>query len=396
MVVKLLNALLFAAYMVGHAAAAVFLNNTRVIGLPETRYKLAVLAGQLAGWPALGLALASTPQRLASSLVPPFALRSLWAWTFTMLGLRYIAQETHRKLHPHPLPNEILTTSIQDRDMRNYITEVEGLDKSGLRGVLNKTNQLYALEVVTYEVRLKTLPKELDGFTILQISDIHYAPSVSQEFVKRIASIALDTSPDLIALTGDYQTYPQVVEDIGDMLSPIGKWSQEQRNGLGAIAVLGNHDREAGAARVTNALRRAGIKVLHNNHVRIEKNGASLYVVGVADPWSYKADLDLALHGVPQGSCTILLAHVPDFLITAAQREISLQLSGHNHGGQIKLPVLGPVLVSSRYGRRYAEGFHKLGDTLMYASRGLGGKPPIRFGCKPEITRLILRTDERL
>jgi predicted MPP superfamily phosphohydrolase len=104
-----------------------------------------------------------------------------------------------------------------------------------------------------------------------------------------------------------------------------------------------------------------------------------------------RADLALALQGIPQGSCTILLAHVPDYLLTSAGKGVDLQLSGHNHGGQVNMPVLGPLLVSSRYGRRYADGFHKMDGTLMYACRGLGGKPAVRFNCKPELARFVLR-----
>jgi hypothetical protein len=388
---KLLNALLFAIYMVGHAVAGVFFNNTRVIGIPETENKRLILLGHLAAWPMLGLAVAFPPSRFLRSLTRPFSYRGLWQWTFTLVGLRWMAQETYRKLHPRPQPVEVLSSTVEDADMRNHIIEFDQMEKEGVRGLVNKANQLYALEVVTHEIALPALPPSFDGFTILHVSDIHYAPYLSREFLRCLVEMCLDISPNVIAITGDFQTYPEVIESTAELLSPLGEWSETRRGGLGVASVLGNHDREAGVAHVTDALRRAGIKVLHNSHMRIERDGSSLYVVGVADPWSWRADLDMALHGVPEGSCTVLLAHVPDFLITAAKRGISLQLSGHNHGGQIKLPLLGPVLVSSRYSRRYAESFHKQGDTLMYVSRGIGGKPPIRLGCKPEITRLVLR-----
>ncbi|MEO5952079.1 MAG: metallophosphoesterase, partial [Chloroflexia bacterium] len=100
---------------------------------------------------------------------------------------------------------------------------------------------------------------------------------------------------------------------------------------------------------------------------------------------------DRALFGAPASTCTILLAHLPDYLVESAGK-VDFQLSGHNHGGQIKLPWLGALLVSSRYSRRYVEGFFKRKGTIMYVSRGIGGKPPIRLGSKPEITRFMLRT----
>jgi predicted MPP superfamily phosphohydrolase len=125
--------------------------------------------------------------------------------------------------------------------------------------------------------------------------------------------------------------------------------------------------------------------------MRLERGEASLYIAGVADPWSPWHNLDLALLGIPGGACTVLLAHVPDYLDTDSAGRVDLQLSGHNHGGQIKIPGLGALLVSSRYGRRYDEGFFTRRGTIMYVSRGLGGKPPVRFGSLPEITRFVLR-----
>ena len=392
---NILNALLIALDVYGHAAVGVYFSNTRIIGLPESPYKALILFGHTALWPLFGLAQAFRLggfSRFGRSILAPFSLGRLWALAFTLLGLRSLLQEISRKRNPVPRPPEVLKSEVLDLDMRDEIVATAGLETSGLRGLVNKLNQIYALELTTHEVRLESLPGEFDGFTIVQISDVHYGRFNSGEFIRRYVDIALGMKPDLVVLTGDYQTYSKDVESAAQLLSPLGEWSCRGRGGPGALAVLGNHDRESGEAHVMDALRRAGIKVLHNENVRIEKNGASIYVAGVADPWSYKADLDCALNGIPEGSCTILLAHVPDFLTTARKREVALQLSGHNHGGQIKLPFFGALLVSSRYGRRYAEGFHKMGSTLMYASRGLGGKPAVRWGARPELVKFVLRS----
>jgi predicted MPP superfamily phosphohydrolase len=132
--------------------------------------------------------------------------------------------------------------------------------------------------------------------------------------------------------------------------------------------------------------------VLSNEHVSFERDGASLYVGGVADPWSGRADLQRTLHGVPGGSCVVLLAHVPDYVVEASIEDVDFQLSGHVHAGQIKLPFVGAILSPSRYGRRYIEGFYLHGRTLMYVSRGLGGHPPVRLWCNPEVAVLKLRS----
>ena len=159
-------------------------------------------------------------------------------------------------------------------------------------------NELYDLEVVTYEVRLDRLPREFDGFTLMQLTDIHYG-DISPEFVQRYVEVAVETQPDLIALTGDYQHYAEDTRNAMRMFAPIGEWSREERGGLGALAILGNHDTWAGTAEVTDALREVGIPVLSNRHVELKRGDASLYIVGVADPWSLRADLKRALHGVP-------------------------------------------------------------------------------------------------
>ncbi|MEO6457988.1 MAG: metallophosphoesterase [Chloroflexia bacterium] len=392
---NILNALLIALDIYGHMAVGVFVTNTRVIGLRESRFKVFILLGHLAAWPLFGLAQAfrlGGLSRFGRLLLAPFSLGRLWALAFTLLGLRSLLQEISRKMRHAPCPSELLKSETLDLNMRDEILKVEGHQTSGARGLVNRLNQIYALEMTTHELRLGSLPKALDGFTIVQISDVHYGHYNSAEFIRRYVGIALDMKPDMVALTGDFQTYPDDVERAAQLLSPLGAWSSKERGGVGALAVLGNHDRESGEAPVTDALRQEGIKVLRNENVRIEKNGACIYVAGVADPWSYRADLDCALLGIPAGSCTILLAHVPDFLTTASKRAVDLQLSGHNHGGQITLPFFGPLLVSSRYGRRYAEGFHKVGSTLMYVSRGLGGKPPVRWGACPELARFVLRS----
>lgn len=391
---RTVNALLMALSIIGHAAAGIFLTNTRLLGLRETEGKLFILLGNMAAWPLLGLAQAFRAggfSGFALSLLRPGSFAWLWRVAFTLLGARWLVQEAYRLRHPRPDPPELLGTGVESVDMRQEITELDGKAWDGPAGIFHRLNEIYALEVVTHEIKLHKLPGEFNGFTILQISDVHYAHFLSAEYVRRYVDICLNLSPDLIVLTGDYQTYSEDVECATRLLSPLGEWSRRERGSMGALAVMGNHDRDAGLAAVSDGLRRAGIKVLNNEHVRLERDGASLYIAGVADPWGLKADLPLALHGIPAGSCTILLAHVPDFLVTAADKGVDFQLSGHNHGGQVKLPVIGPLLVSSRYGRRYAGGFHKMGSTLMYASRGLGGKPPIRFGCKGEITRFVLR-----
>lgn len=390
----ILNALALAFYGAGHAAVSAFLTNTRIIGIRDSRFKQPLIVANLVGLPVAGLAFVMRTgglDQFLASFARPFSWRWYWRVGFTLWGLRQFLQEIYRTQHRNPCPPEVLSSETHTLDMRREVARAGGGEWRGLKGVLYDINDIYRLEVNTHEVRLDRLPPAFDGFTIAQLSDIHYGDFMSAEYVRRYLRMCIEMNPDLIVLTGDYQQYHRDLGRVAKLLAPIGEWSQRERCGQGALAILGNHDTWSGSVDVTQALREAGIKVLSNEHVRFERDGQSLYVAGVADPWAGRADLQRTLHGVPEGSCTILLAHVPDYIIEASLADVDLQLSGHIHAGQIKLPFLGALLSPSRYGRRYIQGFYKRDDTLMYVSSGLGGHPPVRLWCKPEVALFRLR-----
>lgn len=394
---RLANIAALALYTTGNAALSTFLANTRLVGLRDSDLKFPIIVAGLASFPLGGLAhvlWAGGPGRFLASLAHPGTFGWAWRLLLTLHGARYLAQEYFRRRYPRPLPPEVLRSWSKVIDMRNDVAEAEGINLQGLRGLAFKLNELYKLDVTTHEVRLANLPRQFDGFTIAQVSDIHYGDFISAEFVRRYVNLVVEMSPDVVALTGDYQQFHHEVVHAARLLAPVGEWSQHERSGKGAVAILGNHDTWAGTADVTHALRHVGILVLDNRHMEIRRDGASLYIAGVADPWSLRADLPLALHGIPRGACVVLLAHEPDFLLDASQTGVDFQLSGHIHAGQIKLPLVGPLLSPSRFNRRYAEGFYKRGSTLMYVSRGLGGHPPVRLLCKPEIVLFKLRAGD--
>ena len=397
---KLLNIIAVALHVIGYTVAGVFVANTRLVGWEVRRYKQIVIVANLLLWPLVGFVRSFGHggfRGFLRSLLLPFSKGWLPRALFVALGTRYLAQEVYRRTHPEPLPGEVLSMEVEDADLTSHVLKAGLPDNPYMRLVPSGLNHVFRLQVSTHTVRLSGLPRQFDGFSIVQLADFHHGSFTSEEFVRCVVQKTLQLSPDLVVLTGDTQTEQRDVEDVARLLAPLGEWSRRERDGLGVLAVLGNHDRfDESDAHVTDALRRAGIRVLHNEHVALERHGERLYVAGVADPWSQRADIDLALHGIPQGSCTLLLCHLPDYLATASRYPVALMLSGHNHGGQIKLPLIGHVLVSSRYNRRYAEGFHKLNDTLMYISNGLGGYPPIRWGARPEIARIVLSSEFRV
>jgi predicted MPP superfamily phosphohydrolase len=154
--------------------------------------------------------------------------------------------------------------------------------------------------------------------------------------------------------------------------------------------VLGNHDFRVGADDVASALRRQRIEILRNRHVALRFGGESLYLAGV-DDYGYGADLRRAMRGIPREAASVLLAHNPRIIYSAARHGVSLVLAGHTHGGQVNLPLIGTVYGRSPERLRYKIGWDKLATTQIYVSRGIGTIVlPWRWRCPPEITHLEL------
>lgn len=231
-------------------------------------------------------------------------------------------------------------------------------------------------------LRFRQLPRELDGLRIALIGDMHLGHPFASENTRWAVRQVLDAQADLIALTGDFVSYarsiPELPELLGELYAP-----------LGVFAVPGNHDHWEGVDEIRAALERPDFRFLLNSNRRLEWRGAHFVVAGIDDVWHDDHDLDLALAGVSPGAFTILLAHAPDVADEAAQRGVDLQLSGHTHGGHIRLPGLG-ALVLPRHGWRYSIGHVVVGEMQVYISRGIGGFP-LRLGCPPEATLITLR-----
>jgi hypothetical protein len=240
-------------------------------------------------------------------------------------------------------------------------------------------------KVERIQIPLKNLDSALDGFKIVHLSDLHLFPYTTLDFIKAAVGAIQSLQPDLIALTGDYVLESaEAIFDLGPVLAGLNP-----RYGL--YAVLGNHDLWTDRRVVRQGLEQQGIPVLTNTGRAIGVGRAALYVAGVDDGWSGQPDLAAALAGRPDHTPTLLLAHEPDQVDSfSADGRVSLQLSGHTHGGQVRLPGLGaPIL--PHLGRKYDQGLYRVNDTWLYTNRGLGVIwPPIRFNCRPEITEITL------
>ena len=242
----------------------------------------------------------------------------------------------------------------------------------------------YMLSIEHERIELNRLPKEFDGFRIVQLSDIHHGPFSSKEQIEQAVDTANRLKPDIIALTGDYISKERhYAAPCAEMLGRL-----EARHGI--YAVLGNHDHWTDAALITDLFRAEGITVLINEGMRFERNGAAFWLAGVDDYMVGLEDLSLALAGASSDEMKLLLAHNPIILRRAARASVDLVLSGHTHGGQVAF--LGERN-SARPRRRTLKGLGRQGNTQIYVNRGLGTVVlPIRYGCPPEISLLELRT----
>jgi predicted MPP superfamily phosphohydrolase len=253
----------------------------------------------------------------------------------------------------------------------------------GVYGFNVEPNQLQ-IERVT--IPLARLPGAFDGMSLVQLSDLHLGPYVTEEHLARAVEITNALKPDAIVVTGDLVNSSwRYIQPCAELLGGLGA-------PLGVFAVMGNHDYWVGYLDLMlQSLRKNGVTLLRNQAFPLTRGRATLYLVGIDDLWLRLADLRRALARVPANACKIALMHEPDFADVAAQAEIDLQLSGHSHGGQVRVPFWGP-LVLPKYAEKYPMGLARAGNfTQVYTTRGVGVlPPPIRLNCPPEITHITL------
>jgi predicted MPP superfamily phosphohydrolase len=234
------------------------------------------------------------------------------------------------------------------------------------------------------QIQVNKLKTGLEGFKIVQLSDIHLYPYTQLDFVQEAVTITNNLQPDLIVLTGDYVL--QTAEAIFELAPVLSSLNAK----YGVFSILGNHDLWTNAHIVRLGLKEQRLLLLENDGVELTVNGETLYLAGVDDGWSGQPDLSLALAKRPSEALTILLAHEPDLADRfSMDQRVSIQLSGHSHGGQVRLPLLGaPIL--PYLGQKYDQGLYKVKDMWLYTTRGIGLITPIRINCPPEITEITL------
>ena len=247
------------------------------------------------------------------------------------------------------------------------------------------------------DVAMENLPPALEGLRIAQLSDLHVGPHTPRRHLARIASTVRGARADIVAITGDQ--VDDFSRDVEHFTAAFATLSAP----LGVFAIPGNHDVYAGWTGVREGMERAGIRVLVNDAVRLERGGWPIWVAGTGDPAGrYRGgtnapapDVERSLARVPAGGLAVVLAHNPvlwpDVARRAAARGLrTLTLSGHTHYGQLSIPRLGWSLASPFL--EHAMGFHADGDALLYINPGTNyWGIPFRLGTPPEVTVLTLR-----
>lgn len=223
-------------------------------------------------------------------------------------------------------------------------------------------------------------------FRIGFVTDTHIGPAIRAADVDRALTLLSAAKPDLLLFGGDYICEsPRYAPDAAAVLGAHAASAI-----YGAIAVLGNHDYSCDAPRLTSHLERQGIRVLRNEAARVETPSGDLWIVGIDDAILGTPDVPQAFAGAPPDAATVALWHEPDWAVEAARHNPLLQLSGHSHGGQMRLPFIGNIAAPSG-GRRYVSGLSHAAGMPIYTSRGVGVyRPPIRFRCPPEVTLVTL------
>jgi len=241
-------------------------------------------------------------------------------------------------------------------------------------------------EITETDIWLRRLSAGHDGLKLVHLTDIHHSLFTPLEDVERAVHLANLERADLVALTGDYVTLSP------SYIYPVARALGKLRARLGVFAVLGNHDFQVDAEGVARALRGHGIRVLRNSHVALRSGSATLWVAGVDDLWWEADDFDAAMRHIPARDPKLLLCHNPLGIHKAAGHGIDFVLSGHTHGGQVRLPVVGSVHGRSKLGKRFVDGWNRLDGTQIYVNRGIGKSVvPLRFKCPPEIACFRLR-----
>lgn len=244
---------------------------------------------------------------------------------------------------------------------------------------LGAHNDLYDLEITRHQIAVEGLPPAFEGYRIAFLTDTHVASFMRRGFYRECVEQVRRHEPDLILLGGDFVSFRRHIPLMAELLLT----GLEARDGV--WAVLGNHDYWADRDGVIAAMTAKGVRFIINRSVQIDRDGSTIDLVGIDELYRGRPDARSAFANTDPSRPCIALSHHPDIVPRLRNHRIDLLVCGHTHGGQIRFPFFGAVIVPSKHEGRYAAGFHLEQGVRMYVSRGLGAVPPVRILCKPEV-----------
>ncbi|HEY0371105.1 MAG TPA: metallophosphoesterase [Thermoanaerobaculia bacterium] len=303
------------------------------------------------------------------------------SWLFIAAGIgaywivdrtRMLAQRNQAVAGTRTLESEIVK-------LRKAHVPFESLRKLGAH------NEVYDLEVTRHEVFIDDLPASFDGYRIAFLTDTHVASFMRRGLYRAAVEQTMGFKPDLILLGGDFVTWERHIPLMAEVLLT----GLEAPDGM--YAVLGNHDYWANGDGVVAAMTARGVRFVINRSVMLRRGEDAIALAGIDELYRGNPDVDAAFRSVDPNVPCLGISHHPDVIDLLDGRRMDLLVCGHTHGGQIRVPFFGSIVVPSQHEARYASGFHRDGRVLMYVSRGIGAIPPLRILCKPEVATFVLR-----
>lgn len=380
--------LLSLAVLLGHSAVWIWIyNRLHASGLPSRtvhRLEKWVIASAAV---TLGLVAASLTwagsdaTRLGSRWFDPILIA--W-WTACGGMLAFVIAAWCARLLVHRLPARLVSNDTLHRDVEQILGYRPIGDRWTRVLAAIPGNQILHVQAHHKIVHVANLPCELDGLRIAQVTDLHMTGQLTRPFFDVAVDCTNQWQPDVVMITGDLVDDPGCIAWLPDTLGRL-------QSRFGVYAILGNHDQRLDdVPRLRRAVTESGIEDLGGRCELRMIREIPVLLAGNECPWfppvpPVRPD---ASHPRP---FSILLSHSPDQFPWARRHGFDLMLAGHTHGGQIRFPIIGPIICPSRYGVWYASGLFERPPTLMHVSRGLSGVHPLRFNCAPELTLLELR-----
>lgn len=289
------------------------------------------------------------------------------------------------------LPDTLLTGEMTRRKFIKRMAWT-GAGVLGAGGMLYWSTKIEPswIDIVRVPLKIAGLHPAFVGMRLAQISDIHVSEWMTRQRLQYVVHRVNQLQPDWIAITGDFVSRRQTGHD--RILTEVLSTLKPRRD---AFAVMGNHDHWSNVKFIRNAVAKSGVQELDNSFHTIHKDGGVLHICGLDDAWARAADMSQLLRKLPEKGAAILLAHEPDFADDYVKaNRFDAQLAGHSHGGQVRVPLIGPIHLP-KHGQKYHNGSYHIsaGQRKMelYVNRGAGMVAPyVRLNCRPEITLFTL------